>query len=128
MRYPFRDAEDETRSALVIVFPPEFKGLFNPRVHELVREVQEQLDGVYVTFALSSRTCPDLRASIAAARFVGCESAVVLLAEAADVPRIVDHGSIGDWLLTASTVHTEFDAAALVAAYHLAVVEAGRAA
>ena len=128
MKYPFKVATDETKTALVIVFPPEFKGLFNPRVHELVREVQEQLHGVYVTFALSSGTCPDLRASIAAARFVGCESAVVVLAEASDVARFIDHGSIGDWLLTASTVDSELDAPALVDAYHVAVADAGRAA
>ncbi len=128
MEFLFRVAADETGSVLVIVFPPEFKGLFNPRVHELVREVQEQFDGVYVTFALSFGSCPDLRASIAAARFVGCKTAVVVLAVANDISGFIDHGSNGDWLVTASTVHSELDAPALVDACLVAVVEAGRAA
>ena len=128
MKRPFRLAADETKTALVIVFPPEFKGLFNPEVHRLVGEVQEQLDGVYVTYALSSGNSPDLRASLAAARFVGSESAVVVLAEASDIARFLDHDSTGDWVLTASTVHFELDAPALVDAYRVAVAQAGRAA
>jgi hypothetical protein len=128
MKFHFRVAAGETKTALVIVFPPEFKGLFNPRIYELVREVQEQLHGVYVTFALSSGSCPDLRASIAAARFVGCESAVVVLAAANDIARFIEHGSNGDWLVTASTVHSELDAPALVDAYLVAAAEVGRAA
>ncbi len=54
MKSPFRLANDETKTALVILFPPQFKGLFNPEVHRFVGEVQEQLDEVYVNFALSS--------------------------------------------------------------------------
>jgi hypothetical protein len=128
MKSAFRLAKDETKTALVILFPPQFKGLFNPDVHRFVGEVQEQLDGVYVNFALSSGDSPDLRASIAAARFVGCDSAVVVLAGASDAAPFIDHSSKGDWLLTASTGPSELDAPALVDAYRLAVAEAGRAA
>jgi len=128
MKSPFRLAENETKTGLVIVFPPEFKGLFSPEIHRLVGEVQEQLDGVYVTFALSSGNSPDLRASIAAARFVGCESAVVVVAGSGDTAPFLDHGSNGDWSLTASTVLPELEAPALVEAYREAVSEAGRAA
>jgi hypothetical protein len=128
MKSPFRLAADETTTALVIVFPPEFRGLFNPEVHRLVSEVQEQLDGVYVAYAYSSGSSPDLRAALSAARFVGCESAVVVLAEARDIAEVIDHDSTGDWLLTASTVHTELDVPTLVDAYRLTVAQAGRAA
>lgn len=128
MKHPFKTANDETGTALVIVFPPEFRGLFNPRVHELVSAVQEQLHGVYVTYALSSGSCPDLRASIAAARFAGRESAVIVLVEASDTIQLIDHGSNGDILLSASLVEAELDASAVVDAYRAAVAEARRAA
>lgn len=128
MRKPFSLDDNETKTALVIVFPPEFKGLFSPEVHRLVGEVQEQLDGVYVTFALSSGNSPDLRASISAARFVGCKSAVVIMAGSGDAVRFVDHGSKGDWLLTASTVLPELEVPALVDAYRAVVAQAERAA
>lgn len=128
MKSPFRFAGNETKAALVIVFPPEFKGLFSPEVHRLVSEVQEQLDGVYVTFALSSGNSPNLRASIAAARFVGCESAVVIVAGSGDAAPFVDHDPNGDWLLSASTFLPELEAPALVDAYREAVAAAGRAA
>ena len=128
MKSPFRFVENETKTALVVVFPPTVKGLFNSKIHELVREVQELLDGVYVTYALSSGNSPDLRASITAARFVGCESAVVVMAGSGDAVPFFDHGSKGEWLLTASTVLPELEAPALVDAYRAAVAEAGRAA
>lgn len=66
------------RDGLVIVFPPGVTGLFNPRVHRLVSEVGEQLDGVYVTYALSGGTGPDVEAATRAAEFAGCDSAVVV--------------------------------------------------
>jgi len=128
MKTTFRFAADENASALVIVFPPGVKGLFNSEIHSLVREVQEQLDGVYVTYALSSGTSPDLRAAIAAARFVGCNSAVVVPAGTNDAVRFAERGTTGDWLLTVSPVHSELDAPAVVDAYLTAVTEAGRAA
>jgi hypothetical protein len=76
--------------ALVIVFPPDVKGLFNPAVHALVRGVEERLEGVHVTYALTSGAAPDLEASLAAARFAGCTSAVVVHAEDWLVPRSVE--------------------------------------
>jgi hypothetical protein len=127
MKSPFKFAEYESKTALVVVFPPAVKGLFNSEVHDLVREVQELLDGVYVTYALSSGSSPDLRAALSAARFAGCESAVVVVGSG-DAARFVDHGSIGDWLLTTSTVLPELEAPALVDAYRAAVAEAGMAA
>jgi len=108
MKTPFRFAADENGSALVIVFPPGVKGLFNSEIHGLVREVQERLDGVYVTYALSS--------------------AVVVAAATNDAVRFAERGTTGDWLLTVSPVHSELDAPAVVDAYLTAVTEAGRAA
>lgn len=128
MKTTFRFASDGTKAALVIVFPPAVNGLFNSEVHRLVREVQELLNGVYVTYALSSGTSPYLRDSIVAARFGGCESVVVVPVGESDASRFIDTGSKGDWLLTASQVHSGYDASALVDSYLTAVSEAGRAA
>jgi hypothetical protein len=128
MNTPFDFAADETASALVIVFPPGVRGLFNSDIHDLVRDVQEQLDGVYVTYALSSGASPDLRAAIAGAHFVGCQSAVVIPAETSDVAQLSDHRTTGDWLLNISPVDSELDAPAVVNAYLTAVAEAGKAA
>jgi hypothetical protein len=128
MKNSFTFASDGTRPALVIMFPPAVKGLFNSDVHRLVREVQEILDDVYVTYALSSGTSPDLRDSMAAARFGGCESMVVIPLGAGDAVRSTDTAPTGDWLLTGSGVETEYEASALVDAYLAAVTEAGKAA
>jgi hypothetical protein len=128
MKTPFNFDAEETTTALVIVFPPGVRGLFNSEIHDLVREGQEQLDGVYVTYALSSGTSPDLRSAISAARFVGCDSAVVVPAGASDIVQFADRGSTGDWLLNVTPVDSDLDAPAVVDAYLTAVTEAGRAA
>jgi hypothetical protein len=128
MKTPFEFPADGATTALVIVFPPTFKGLFNPEVHGLVREVQQLLDGVYVTYALSSGTSPDLRDAIAAAQFGGCESAVVVPVMPSDPSRFTGTGLKGDWLLTSSQINSDLDATALADAYLAAVSQAGRAA
>ena len=128
MKTPFKLTADGATTALVIVFPLTFKGLFNPDVHGLVRDVQELLDGVYVTYALSSGSSPDLRDAITAARFGGCESAVVVSAYPNDASRFTGGRLTGDWLLTSSQGNSDLDAAALADAYRAAVSEAGRAA
>jgi hypothetical protein len=110
------------------MFPPAVKGLFNSDVHRLVREVQDLLEGVYVTYALSSGTSPDLRDSAAAARFGGCESMVVVPVSASVAERFIDTATKGDWLLTASGADGTYSASALVDAYLAAVTEAGKAA
>lgn len=128
MKTPFSFASAGTNTALVIAFPPAVKGLFNSEVHRLVGEVQEMLAGVYVTYALSSGISPNLRDSIAAARFGGCDSVVVIPVGENNATSLIETGPKGDWLLPASQVHAEFDVPALVDAYQAAVAEAGRAA
>ncbi len=68
-------------SGLVIAFPTGVRSLFNPQVHRLVREVESRLDGIFVTYALSSPEGPGVEAAVNAARFAGCSSAVILHAE-----------------------------------------------
>jgi hypothetical protein len=77
----------ETDTALVIVFPPRAAGLFNPEIHGLVREVQERLARVSVRYALTSGSAPTLRDAMAAARFAGCGSIIVV--------HVLDQTSVG---------------------------------
>ena len=128
MHSPFKFDGNDRPTALVIVFPPGVNGLFNTEVHNLVREVQNHLEGVYVTYALSSGNSPDLRAAMDAARFLGCESVVIVPAGSGAEDRIAPRRSAGDWLLTTSHIEAELDAPAVIDAYHTAITEAGKAA
>jgi hypothetical protein len=128
MRYSFGSAASEGASALVIVFPPDFRGLFNPEIHGLVREVQEHLDGVYVTYATTSGVSPDLTDAMAAARFLGCSSAVIVQAKEGDHAGLTSGNFDGDRMLTSSRVAPELGAPAVVEAYLQAVSEAEMAA
>jgi len=128
MTQPFNFDANRTRSALVIVFPPGVKGYFNPEIHGLVREVEEQLEDVFVTYALSSGGSPDLRDAMAAARFAGCESAVVVPAGDRDAGHVVDYGSSGDWMLSTSPIFSELNAPGVVDAYQEALAESEKAA
>jgi hypothetical protein len=128
MENPFRFTAARTKTALVIAFPPDMRGLFNPEIHALVREVEARLEDVYVTYALTSGFGPSLRDAMAAARFNGCDSAVVVPAGDHDADRFKTRESIGDWMLTASPFSSDLDAPTLARAYLSAIEEAGRAA
>jgi hypothetical protein len=128
MTHSFNFHGNRTGSALVIVFPPGVKGLFNTEIHGLVREVQERLDGVFVTYALSSSGSPDLKDALAAARFAGCDSAVVVpTVENGVSPRGEDESS-GDWMLASTPLLSDMNAPVVIDAYHAAMAEAERAA
>ena len=128
MEKVFKSDPTDAAAALVIIFPPGINGLFNSQVHGLVQEVQDQLENVYVTYALSSGSSPDLRAAMSAARFVGCDSAVVVPAGSSAVGEIAERGNDGDWLLTASHLGSDLSATAVIDAYFAAISEAGKAA
>ena len=128
MNSSFRFLERENPTALVIVFPLGVSGLFNPEIRGLVDEVEGRLDGVYVTYALSSGASPTIRDAITAARFVGCESAVVVHTVESDKAWSGDGASGGDWLLTSSWLRGELDAPAIVEAFNSALTDAGMAA
>ena len=104
------------------------KGLFNSAVYGLVREVQERLDDVFVTYALSSAGSPDLRDAMTAARFARCDSAVVVHARGGESFQPEEYLSKGDWMLAPSTQISEMDAPAVVDAFHAALASANRAA
>ena len=95
----FDSTESLLRTGLVIVFPAGVKGLFNPSVHSLVREVEEKLDGVHVTYALSSGASPTIPDALAAVRFAGCASAVVIYSDENVVPAESMGRRNGDWSL-----------------------------
>lgn len=63
---------------IVVVFPPGVTSLFNPDVHRILREVENRLENVFVTYALSGGATPDIQGGIHAARFAGCSLGVVI--------------------------------------------------
>jgi hypothetical protein len=128
MKSSFSFSGSDQRTGLVIVFPPEVAGLFNPEIHGFVRKVEKALEGTYVVYALSSGASPTLRDAISAARFVGCESAVVIQSVEQDAARPVDWSPGGDWLLASSSVGNEFDVSAVVDSYRSAFDSAEKAA
>ena len=127
MNKPIRFSDNAT-SALVIVFPPVVTGLFNPEVHGLVRRVQEQLQGVHVTYALSSGSAPTLRDAVAAARFAGCDSSVLVCVGEGEDAWAENTKSAGDFLLQSSSIPAELDVSAVVNAFNSVMADAGRAA
>jgi hypothetical protein len=128
MTQSFSFDANRTGSALVIVFPPGVRGLFNTEIHGLVRQVQERLESVYVTYALSSSGSPDLRDALAAARFAGCDSAVVIPTEASDAALLDEARSTGDWMVAISPTMSDTEAPAVVDAYQAALAKAEKAA
>ncbi len=128
MSYPFKFETSDINAALVILFPPGVKGLFNPEIHKLVREVEGKLDGVHVTYALSSGGSPTLTDAVAAARFAGCDAAVVVHPQdimASENPVGRRSGdSIVDWYPVAS----EMDASVVADTFLTIVRGAGKAA
>jgi hypothetical protein len=119
---------DSNQTALVIVFPPGVSGLFNPVVHGLVRQVQDRLPEISVSYALTSGSAPTLSDAIAAARFSGCSSSVVVCAGESGDAWLGDPAWNGDWMLPTSLFPADLDAAAVVNAFKSAMIEAGRAA
>ena len=128
MESSFSFSGSDQRIGLVIVFPPGVAGLFNPEIHGFVAKVEKGLEGTYVTYALSSGGSPDLRDAVCAARFVGCESAVVIRSVEDGAARREYGSPSGDWLLASTSVGDEFDVAAVVNAYRLAITASEKAA
>ena len=128
MDHQFRFTARDINAALVILFPPGVKGLFNPEIHKLVREVEGKLDGVHVTYALSSGGSPDLNDAISAARFAGCDAAVVVHPQeimAAENPvGAPSTDGVVDWYPVAS----EMDAAVVAETFLTIVKGQGKAA
>lgn len=73
-----RTRQKAPRVGLVIRFPSTVRGLFNPSIHRLVRSVEDRLGGVFVTYALDSGVSPGVADAVAASRFAGCDSVVVV--------------------------------------------------
>jgi hypothetical protein len=74
------------------------RGLFNPDVHRLVAGVEARLGDVFVTYALSTGASPDLGAALAATRFAGCSSAVVVHCEEwLELPAALDSSTDTLW-------------------------------
>lgn len=71
------DSQKAQETALVLLFRDRRESMWDSEVSELVGEVEERLDGVFVTYALEAATQPSLDDALAAARFMGCSEAFV---------------------------------------------------
>lgn len=74
-----RDPLDD--NALIVVFPDRRGGLWSAEISRLVEQVEEQVDGGFVTFALANGRRPSVADALAAARFAGCSSAVLAVVD-----------------------------------------------
>jgi len=71
----------EVAPALVLNLRDDSASLWDLEVNGLVEELEDRLDGVYVTFAAGRAGRPSLADALAAVRFAGCSSAVVVAPE-----------------------------------------------
>jgi hypothetical protein len=62
---------------LVVVFPDDAATMWDSDVNGMVGEIENQIDGPFVTFALLNGHQPSLMDALTATQFVGCTSAVV---------------------------------------------------
>jgi hypothetical protein len=64
---------------LVVVFPDDVSSLWDSGVNLFVDEVEQKVDGAFVTFAMANGRHPSLVDALTAARFNGCDSAIVVV-------------------------------------------------
>jgi hypothetical protein len=69
---------NENPPALVVVTTPSAHSLWDPEVSLLLERLDDALDGVFVTHASSTESGPSVKDALAAARFFGCQRAVVV--------------------------------------------------
>lgn len=66
---------------LVVIFPDQGANMWDPELNGLVDSVEGSVKGAFVTFALINGRHPSLVDALSAARFNGCSSAVVVVAD-----------------------------------------------
>jgi hypothetical protein len=69
---------DKSETALVLLFSKVTSPLWDVDVQRFVDDVEQQLDGVFVTHAVANTRYPTVADALAAARFHGSTSAVVI--------------------------------------------------
>lgn len=104
-------SETDPAPALVVRFDRDRLPPWDREVEALVEELEERLGDVFVTPAAGPGG-PTLRDALAAARFAGCESAVVVTPVTARPDPLAASGA-----LPAVTVRSAWNAAAIASAY-----------
>jgi hypothetical protein len=97
--------ERATSGPALIVYRDSALGtLWDPELSELTERLEGEL-GVFVTSAGASERSPDLRDAAAAARFAGCERAIVVTAAESPVVDAARDGAVvsGVRIVVAST-------------------------
>ena len=108
----FRHASEPSAPALILRFDRERVPLWDTEAGALVEELEECLDGVFVTPAAGAGG-PTVRDALAAARFAGCPWAVVAVpATAAPRSPATESG-----VLPSVFVRAPWDAASIATAY-----------
>jgi len=74
----WRSELDKSEIALVLLFSNVTSPLWDVDVQRFVDAVEQQLDGVFVTHAVADNSYPTVADALAAARFHGSSSAVVV--------------------------------------------------
>jgi hypothetical protein len=77
-RTMWKNEFDKSETALVLLFSNVTSPLWDVDVQRFVDDVEQQLDGVFVTHAVASTRYPTVADALAAARFQGATSAVVV--------------------------------------------------
>jgi hypothetical protein len=69
---------DKSEAALVVLLPAVKSPLWDPEMRSFLESIEDDLEGVFVTHATSDNRHPTLVDALAAARFFGSTSAVVI--------------------------------------------------
>lgn len=113
--------------ALILYWPVAAGGLWDPETSELVELLEEKLE-VFVTCVGSGRGSLRINDAVAAARFMGCSSLVVVtLGGSCPTGMDLEDASTGS-RLPIVTIESDSTAVAVAAAYHEACLDIERAA
>jgi hypothetical protein len=115
--------ESRSTTGIVLVFSNIRSALWDSSVGEMVDQVEDRLDGVYVTSAVTAGGRPSVADGVAAVRFAGCTSAlVVYVGDRSE--RLADTL----WRVPVRSVTVRPDPDAVAEAFHAHAVQADRAA
>lgn len=104
---------DKSETALVLLFSNVRSPLWDVDVQRFVEDVEEQLDGVFVTHAVADNRYPSVADALAAARFHGSSRAVVV-----DLSGGVVMSQEFQWPLPFTLVQSVRDPESVIHSYH----------
>ena len=109
------DTQRDKVPALVLNLDDDSLSLWDPEVNNLVDALEDRLDGVFVTFAAGPSGRPSLADALAAVRYAGCSSAVVVAPESRGDMAVAR--SLGSGSMPLVEVSSRWTSAAIAEAY-----------